>query len=274
MDLPLNTMTAAVVAGVFASLACGLGVLPLMLKGLDPAKHRGLGYGFAGGLMFSASVYNLILPSMGMGADGGWSLGGVLPVIAGILLGAGFLALTAKLIHHDQAHDDLDDAPIGDTPVRAKAWGGTVGLLVFVAMTVHSIPEGVAVGVAYTADAAGQSATGGMGPTMALAIALHNIPEGLAVAIPLRSAGVSIQRCFAAAVVTSLPQPIAAVPAVMLAWFFQPLMPLLMAFAAGAMLFLVVLELIPEALELESPGRIAWVFMIGFCMMLLIQVVL
>lgn len=275
MQLPGETLLYAVIAGLLAALACGLGVLPLFIRGIDPARHRGLGYAVAGGLMFSASVYNLILPGMGMDAQGGWTLRSVSPVIVGILLGAAFLALTARLIHHDQQHDDLDDPPlIPGTPVRAKGWGGTVGLLVFIAMTVHSIPEGVAVGVGYTADAAGRSATGHMGPTLALAIALHNIPEGLAVAIPLRSAGVSIGRCFLAAVFTSMPQPIAAVPAVLLAWFFQPMMPLLMGFAAGAMIFLVVLELIPEALECESPGRTAWAFTLGFCGMLLVQVLL
>jgi len=116
--------------------------------------------------------------------------------------------------------------------------------------------------------------TDGLGPTLALAIAIHNIPEGLAVAIPLRGAGASIFRCFLAAVATSLTQPIATIPAVLLAWFFTPLMPVLMGFAAGAMVFLVILELIPEALETESPRRIAWAFTLGFCLMLLVQVVL
>lgn len=231
-------------------------------------------------MMMAASVYNLILPGMGMDGEGHFSLAGVLPVIGGILLGAGFLALSSKLLHHDQAHDDLDDPPLPASPGRAPrkgvphaGWGGTVGLLVFIAMTVHSIPEGVAVGVGYTADATG-SGGGAMGPTLALAIALHNIPEGLAVAIPLHSAGVSYFRCFLAAVFTSLPQPIASVPAVVLAWLVQPIMPVLMGFAAGAMIFLIVLELIPEALELEAPGPIAWAFTLGFCGMLLIQVVL
>ena len=279
MDLPSNALLSAGLAGLAASLACGLGVLPLFIRGIDPARHRGLGYAVAGGLMFSASVYNLILPGMGMDAAAdGWTLRAVSPVILGILLGAAFLAITAKLIHHEPAPikpaSGIDFLPAAGLPVRAKAWGGTVGLLVFIAMTIHSIPEGVAVGVAYTADATHMSATGQMGPTMALAIALHNIPEGLAVAIPLRSAGVSLTRCFLAAVFTSLPQPIAAVPAVLLAWFFQPIMPLLMGFAAGAMIFLVLLELIPEALESESPSKTAWAFTLGFCAMLLVQVLL
>jgi len=259
-----DTLAKAVVAGVFASLACGLGALPLAIKGLDPKKHTGLGYALAGGLMFSASVYNLILP--GLQLDGGsWTLSRVLPILGGFLLGAMFLSVTDRFLDHSPT--DLREG-------RFSAWGGRVGLLVFFAMTVHSIPEGVAVGVGYTSDATGQEIGAHLGPTLALAIAIHNIPEGLAVSIPLRSAGVSIPRCFGVAVLTSVPQPIAAIPAVLLAWFFQPLMPLLMGFAAGAMIFLVVLELIPEALETESPSHIAWAFTLGFCGMLLIQVVL
>ncbi len=263
-----STLFKAVVAGLLASVACGLGALPLMIRGIDPKKHTGLGYALAGGLMFSASVYNLILPALTL--DGGdlgevkWTLTDVMPIIGGFLVGAAFLAVTDRFLDHSPT--DLREG-------RLAAWGGRVGLLVFVAMTVHSIPEGVAVGVGYTSDDLGVSQPG-LGPTLALAIAIHNIPEGLAVSIPLRSAGVSIPRCFFAAFLTSLPQPIAAVPAVLLAWFFQPLMPALMGFAAGAMIFLVVLELIPEALETESPAAIAWAFTLGFCGMLLIQVVL
>jgi len=257
-----TTVAAAFVAGLLACLACGLGVFPLMIRGLDPAKQRGVGYGFAGGLMFSASVYNLLLPALDLG-EGGWSLSKVVPIIGGLLLGALFLQVAESQIH---------DTP--QLPERWKRWGGRVGFLVFIAMTIHSIPEGVAVGVGYAADynPVAVSHTHSLGPTLALAIAIHNIPEGLAVAIPLRSAGASMTRCFLAAVVTSLTQPLATIPAVLLAWFFTPLMPVLMGFAAGAMVFLVILELIPEALETESAKRIAWAFTLGFCLMLLVQV--
>jgi len=263
MNIPTDVLLEAVVAGILASLACGLGVLPLAIKGLDPAKHTGIGYGLAGGLMFAASVYNLILPGLDLGAAG-WDFSDVLPITAGILLGSIFLAIIEKGLHQKDGKRETK---------RSKRWGGRTGILVLLAMTVHSIPEGVAVGVGYTSDAVGVPGAG-LGPTLALAIAIHNIPEGLAVAIPLRSAGASIPRCFGAAVFTSLPQPIASIPAVLLAWFFQPLMPLLMGFAAGAMIFLVILELIPEALNSTTPIKIAWSFVLGFCLMMLIQVVL
>jgi ZIP family zinc transporter len=90
----------------------------------------------------------------------------------------------------------------------------------------------------------------------------------------MRAAGAGIWRCFFAAYLTSLPQPIAAVPAALASWFFQPLMPVLMGFAAGAMMFLILLEMIPDALHNEKAAKIAWAFMIGFCLMLLMQVVL
>jgi zinc transporter ZupT len=263
----LHTLIEAVVAGIVASLACGLGVLPLLIPGLDPKKHIGLGYALAGGLMFSASVYNLIYEGIKLGSDL-FSLASVWPVVAGILAGALFLSITEKLLHGDD-HDHANGHAHADSP--RSLWGGRTGLLVFIAMTIHSIPEGVAVGTGFTAEEYGAE---GLGLYIALAIAIHNIPEGLAVAIPMRSAGASLWRCFWAAVATSLPQPIAAIPAVLLAWFFTPLMPGLMGFAAGAMIFLVVLELIPEALATERPGRIAWAFTLGFCLMLLIQVLL
>ncbi|MEQ9454898.1 MAG: ZIP family metal transporter [Phycisphaeraceae bacterium] len=273
-SLPLDVLGKAFVAGLLACLACGLGALPLALKTIDPARHKGLGYAVAGGLMFAASVYNLILPALQMGQSPGEyqvDLGHIIPILIGILLGAGFLSFTDRFLGHEPEDAALALAASGK-PEKHAGWGGRVGLLVLIAMTVHSIPEGVAVGTGYTSDAA--ELTQNLGPVLALAIGIHNIPEGLAVAIPLRAAGASIWRCFWAAVLTSVPQPLAAIPAVLLAWFFQPLMPLLMGFAAGAMIFLIVLELIPHALEEEKPTPIAWAFTLGFCAMLLVQVVL
>jgi ZIP family zinc transporter len=261
-----EAVTQAGVAGLIASLACGLGVLPLFIRRIDPARHTGVGFGFSGGLMFSASVYNLIWPGLtqlGQRAGQKMTLNGVLPVLAGILLGCLFLSVSDRMLQRRQSGDEGS----------WQGWGGRAGLLIFLAMTIHSIPEGVAVGVGYASSEIG-GASAQLGTYLAVAIAIHNIPEGLAVAIPMRGAGASLGRCFGAAVLTSLPQPIAAVPAVLVSWFVTPIMPILMGFAAGAMIFLVMLELIPDALHDESPRRIAWSFAIGFCLMLLIQVAL
>lgn len=246
-------------AGLLAALACGLGVLPLLVKRLDPGRHTGIGYALAGGLMFAASVYNLIIPGMNM-TTAQVTLRAVAPVLFGILSGSAFLWLVNQYLSEER--------------MKEKEWsrlGSRAELLIFFAMMVHSIPEGIAVGVGYTS---GELNDSNLGSYIALAIAIHNIPEGLAIAIPMRSAGASINKCFWAAVLTSLPQPIAAIPACLLAWFFQPLMPFLMGFAAGAMIFLVLLELIPHALGMEKPTVIAWSFILGFCSMILIQVIL
>lgn len=252
-------ITDSLVAGILASLACGLGALPLAIKGLDLQKHTGLAYAAAGGLMFAASVYNLILPGLTLSSTH-IALMDALPVIFGILLGAFFLSQVDHYLSPERLAQQ-----------KWKWFDNKAQLLIFIAMAVHSIPEGVAVGVGYSSEAVYSN---NLGNYIALAIAIHNIPEGLAVAVPMRTAGASIWKCFWAAVLTSLPQPIAAVPAAYVSWLFQPLMPILMGFAAGAMIFLVLLELIPEALHDSSPIKVAWAFTVGFCAMVLIQVLL
>ena len=254
------------VAGLFASIACGFGVLPLLVKKIDFEKHIGLGYGFAGGLMFAASVYNLLLPALTIGEEKGnfsmgLSTGPVLQTLIGVLLGCVFLWGVKYFLN--QEHEVTRQAE--------SHFGSRMGLLVFIAMFFHSIPEGVAVGVGY-ASPEHITSLSDLGFYVATAIAIHNIPEGLAVALPLYTKGVSLTRCFFLAVLTSIPQPVAAVPASLLVWLFKPLMLPFFGFAAGAMMYLVVLELIPEALETQSSERIAWAFMLGFSLMVLIQV--
>jgi zinc transporter, ZIP family len=257
--MPLHIVFNSFIAGILASLACGLGVFPLIFPKLKMEKRTGLGYGVAGGLMFSASVYNLLLP--GLNTTGSHlTFFDVAPIIVGIGLGAAFIWFA-----HTKMSSDV-------TSLSGKIKSGKrAQLLIFIAMAIHSIPEGIAVGVGY---ASGEVFNTDFGSYIALAIGIHNIPEGLAVAIPMRANGASINKCFWAAVLTSIPQPLAAIPASWASWFFQPLMPVLMGFAAGAMIYLVILELIPVALEQESPSKTAWFFTIGFCAMLLVQVVI
>lgn len=251
----------AFVAGVLASIACGLGVVPLFVGGVDVQKRVGLGYGFAGGLMFSASVYNLILPGLAMGQATG-SARQTLLILPGIILGALFLWLCDRGLKRQ----DLERTSL-------RVLGSRKEILIFVAMSFHSIPEGVAVGVGY-ASSAHVAGVEHLGEYIAVAIAIHNMPEGLAVAIPLRARGAGFPRCFTAAFLTSVPQPLAAVPAALLVWFFEPLLLPLLGFAAGAMIFLVLLELIPDALDDRNPAEIAWAFVMGFCLMILVQVVI
>src|SRR5262249_28104177 len=147
--------------------------------------------------------------------------------------------------------------PGGSTSVPSRR-----SLLLIATMFVHSIPEGVAIGVGY--------ATGELsfGLLLAVAISVHNIPEGTAVSLPLRAQGASVHTCFWYAVLTSLPQPLLAVPAFLLISIFQPLLPASLGFAGGSMIFLVMSELFPDSLMSCSRADAAWGVTIGLVAML------
>ena len=230
---------------VVSDLATGLGALPFFFFRSIPARRQGFLYAVSGGMMISAAVFSLA--EKGLAGDDEWK------TIVGMLAGAAFYWATARLIaRNDWSVGDLNSK---ETPQA---------LLILAAMFVHSIPEGVAIGVGY--------ATGQMefGLLLALAIAAHNIPEGTAVSIPLRAKGVSPLRCLGYAILTSVPQPLAAVPAYLLVDFFQPLLPIGLGFAGGAMIFLVAAELLPDALESSSREQVAWGTIIGLTLMLVI----
>ncbi len=240
-------------ASLIATLACGLGALPVALGRVDLKKHVPLGYAFAGGLMYSASVFNLIGPHLR--SD---NVSTILLLLLGIFLGCFFLYGTDKFLANRRF---AESGFLGTGSKRS--------LLILIAMFLHSFPEGVAVGVGYA------SGIENFGTYIAVAIAIHNIPEGLAIAIPYRAEGASISKCFWLAVLSNIPQPIAAVPAALMVSFFKPLLIPSFGFAAGAMMYLVLLEMIPAAVKSEiSHARFAWVFMFGFCLMLLVQVVI
>jgi len=241
--------------GTLSCLATGLGAIPVHFVKNNSKIVRGFASAIAAGMMISASVFSL--------AQEGISLKDKFPmapyiVILGLLLGAAFFRWT--------------DAKFSTTNHFYKYYVNR-GLtrrtmLIFMAMFIHSIPEGIAIGVAF--------ATGNMefGLIMAIAIAVHNIPEGIAVSLPLKADGASTSRCAYASILTSIPQPIMAVPSALLAWFFEPLLPIGLGFAGGAMIYLTISELIPDALEEGGPSLTAWGVMVGLCGMLLITTVL
>lgn len=224
-------------------LATGLGALPLLwVRELKPRWH-GLGIAATGGMMLSASLFALI--------GEGLQHGKLTHVIIGLLIGAFFFSSTARLVARAEWR-------LGEL----SAAESRQGILVVVAMFVHSFPEGVAIGVGY--------ATGELqyGLLLAIAIGVHNVPEGLAVALPLRARGLSMWKCVGYAVLTSVPQPLAAVPSYLLVSLFKPLLPLGLGFAGGAMIYLVVAELLPESLERCSRAEMAWSFTLGLIGML------
>jgi len=240
--------------GILSALATGLGAIPVHFLKTESKGVRAFSSAIAAGMMISASVFSL--------AQEGIALESKMPlapyiVIVGLLLGAAFFRFTEKVV--SKVHDRHHNLTKG---ITKRGW------LIFIAMFIHSIPEGIAIGVAF--------ATGNLqfGLVMAIAISVHNIPEGIAISIPLKSDGVSTKNCALASILTSIPQPIMAVPSALLAWFFEPLLPIGLGFAGGAMIYLTVSELIPDALEDGGRSLTGWGVMVGLSGMLLITTIL
>lgn len=228
---------------LLTDLATGVGALPFyFVRTLSPF-WRGCAYAIAGGMMISAAVFSLADQGLGRGADG--------QVVLGMLAGAGFYYVTARWLKRRGWQIEN----LGEKDSR-KA------LMMLGTMFVHSIPEGVAIGVGY--------ATGQLefGLLLAIAIAIHNVPEGIAISLPLKAKGVSTTRCVGYAILSSVPQPIAAVPSYILVDIFQPLLPAGLGFAGGAMIFLVAADLLPDSLEDVSAETMAWGVMGGLALML------
>ena len=212
--------------GSLTALACGLGAIPVFALGERVEPLRPALWGLAAGLMALASVVGLLVPAFEEGEPA--AAGG------GLAAGVAFLLLTRRALAGRDVH-------VG----RLHGAGVRRSLLVFIVLLVHSLPEGFAIGTAYASDRAG------LGVFVILAIALQNIPEGTSVAIPMREAGFTAVQQFWAAVATSAPQPVGAVIAFALVELVDGLLPASFAFAGGAMLALVVAELLPQAF---TPG--------------------
>ena len=206
------------------ALATGLGAIPVALLGARAAALQPALLGIAGGVMGVAAVAGLLMPALDDGTT--------VEVAAGCAAGVGFLLVARRLV----------------APSRSHIFTGArrTSILVFAVLFVHSLPEGLAIGTAYA------STTEGLAAFIVVAIAVQNIPEGTSVAIPMQAAGYSGRQQFWAAVGTSLPQPIGAPIAVLLVEQVEALLPISFAFAAGAMLALVAIELLPSAI---SAGR-------------------
>lgn len=211
------------------ALATGLGAIPVFLLGARAKALTPFLLGFAAGVMGVAAFAGLLAPALEEGS--------VAEVLAGLAIGVAFLALARRRIGPDSGF-------MGRTGPGTRTSG-----LVFLVLFVHSLPEGLAVGTVFASDRAGLSLF------VILAIAIQNIPEGTSVAIPMQEAGFGPARQFWAAVGTSAPQPVGALFAYLAVEQVSALLPISFAFAAGAMLALIVVELLPKAYE--GPGRLA-----------------
>jgi len=222
--------------------------------------------GFAAGVMIAASYWSLLAPAIAMAEEAGkvaWA-----PAAGGFLLGGAFLWGVDKLLPHLHL-----GYPIEEAEGLKTSWQRSV--LLVLAITLHNIPEGLAVGVAFGAVAAGlPAATLGGAVALAIGIGIQNFPEGAAVSVPLRREGLSLGKSFWYGQLSGVVEPIAGVLGAAAVILIRPILPWALAFAAGAMIYVVVEELIPES-QLEGSTDIATIgAMIGFAVMMTLDVAL
>lgn len=239
----------------FLGTCLGSACVFLLKKEIGQKPQKAL-LGFAAGVMVAASVWSLLLPAM----DQCTAMGQLafLPAAIGLLLGMAFLLLLDQVIPHQHLDSDCPEG----APCHAKK-----STMLMLAVTLHNIPEGMAVGVVL----AGLGAQGGISRaaafTLAIGIAIQNFPEGAVISMPMKEA-LGKGRAFAYGVLSGAVEPVAALLTVLLSRFIVPALPYLLSFAAGAMLYVVVEELIPESAEgrHSNVGTIA--FAIGFVLMM------
>lgn len=247
----------------FLGTALGAACVFLMRKQMAPRLQKAL-TGFAAGVMVAASVWSLLIPSMEMtGKEGFMS---VLPAVIGFLVGILFLLFLDEIIPHQHIESSQSEGPRSHLSRTSK---------LTLAVTLHNIPEGMAVGVAFAA-ALEHSAYMPMAAALALSlgIAIQNFPEGAIVSMPLHSAGNSRVKSFIIGAMSGIVEPICAVLTILLASLIIPVLPYLLAFAAGAMMYVVVEELIPETQHGQHSNIGTIGFTIGFLLMMVLDVLL
>ena len=234
------------------------------LKGeMKPKVQKSL-LGFASGVMIAASVWSLLIPAIEMTEEQGginW-----LPCSIGFMLGVGFLLLLDTLIPH--LHVNTDE-PEGHKSKLGKS------LMLVLAVTLHNIPEGMAVGVVFAGFAAGNASISAAGAfALAVGIAIQNFPEGAIISMPLLGTGISKRKAFSYGVLSGVVEPLGALITIILTSFITPILPYILAFAAGAMISVVVEELIPEA-QSEEHSNIGTIgTAVGFTLMMILDTAL
>jgi ZIP family zinc transporter len=259
----LNPVLQAFLATAFTWAVTALGAAAVFLTREVNQKVLDWMLGFAAGVMIAASYWSLLAPAIEMSAEGNgpaW-----LPAAAGFLGGGLVLASIDRLLPHLHLYQPREAAEGLSTTWRRS-------VLLVLAITLHNFPEGLAVGVAFGAVAADiPAATLSGAIALAIGIGIQNFPEGLAVSMPLRREGMSARRSFFYGQSSALVEPVAGVLGAALVLFIRPILPYALSFAAGAMIFVVIEELIPEA-ESRSPDLATMGALLGFAAMMILDV--
>lgn len=260
----LNPVVQALLATGFTWAMTAMGAaLVFFSRGMNRKLFDGM-LGFAGGVMVAASFWSLLAPALEMseGREGPvW-----FPAALGFLLGGIFLRVIDRVLPH--LHLGF---PTSEAEGIATKWRRAT--LLVLAITLHNIPEGLAVGVAFGASAAGlPSATFAGAVALAVGIGIQNFPEGLAVSMPLRRDGMSAGKSFWYGQLSGMVEPVAGVAGAAVVLLSQAMLPYALSFAAGAMIFVVVEEVIPEAQREGNTDLVTMAFMVGFAVMMILDV--
>lgn len=265
----LNPVWQAFIAGTFCWITTAIGAGVIFLKKDVSRKFLDAALGFAAGVMIAATIWSLLEPSMEMAE----SLGLIkwMPATFGFILGAICIRLADAYVPHLHLGLPRDEAEGVSTKWRRAT-------LLVMAITLHNIPEGLAVGVLFGAAANGIDPTGTatvMGAVaLAIGISIQNLPEGMAVSMPLRGEGVSRGLSFNYGQLSGLVNPPSAVIGALAVIFIQPILPYALGFAAGAMIFVVVEELIPTSQRAGNTDIATMGTIIGFCVMMVLDITL
>ena len=245
----------------FLGTSLGAALVFFMKREIRPRLQKAL-TGFAAGVMVAASIWSLLLPALEQSAAlGAWAF---LPAAGGFWLGVLFLLFLDRTVPH--LHMFADRAE-GRRAMLSK------NAMLLLAVTIHNIPEGMAVGVVYAGFLAGDGTITALGAlSLAMGIALQNLPEGAIIALPLHAQGMSRPRAFLGGVLSGAVEPLGAVLMLLMASRLSPAMPWFLSFAAGAMLYVVVEELIPEMSEPPHSNIGALMFSAGFTLMMALDV--
>lgn len=247
----------------FVGTTLGAAMVFFMRKEMNEKLQKAL-LGFASGVMIAASVWSLLIPAINMSEEQGkiaW-----IPAAAGFLLGMGFLLLLDTLTPHLHLNEDTPEG----IPANLKKT-----TMLVLAVTLHNIPEGMAVGVTFAGMMMGNMMISMAGAfALSIGIAIQNFPEGAIISMPLRSEGYSKSKSFLYGTASGVVEPLAALMTILLTSLVVPILPYLLAFAAGAMIYVVVEELIPESQigEHTNIGTIG--VAVGFTLMMILDVAL
>jgi ZIP family zinc transporter len=244
------------VFSLLAGLATGVGALAVLFVKGKVLNHQNILLGFGAGVMLAATSFSLIIP--GLEHAGGGTIAAVI-VVLGMILGGMFIFFSDKIIPHEYFIKSKETAEILSLK---KAW-----IFIF-AIILHNFPEGLAVGVGF----GGNDILNGI--TLAIGIGLQNIPEGLAVSLALLANGYSRNKSFLIGCFSGIVEPIGGILGAGIVSVFEPLLPWALAFAAGAMLFVIVGEIIPESHKELKAKRVTLSVLLGFLIMLFLDVVL